>query len=185
MGIFSSWLGGKAQSNRATSDYGKQIFQSGMAQQDQAVGALQGDIGGYQNQIAAGGLTPSLRDSFNTARAGIMDQGQAQRNGLNSSLAQQNLQSGGVMSPQAIAEMKAMGNENIGQNEFSATNSINQNEAQMGYQATQSLMDRISSARTAVLGAANNRTQTGYGIQMGALQNMNDLRKAMLGMVSI
>lgn len=185
MGLFSSVLGNKkkGQSNAGVFDWGKQLYNSGAATSDAAVAGVNSDIADSKAMIAGGGLTPALRRSFDVARGNVLDRATAQRGGLQANLAQTNLASGGTLGPQAIAELQAGGNESIGANEFAATNDVNAQQADLGFQSTNSLLGRIADARKTVLGAGNFRQGLGAAATSGALSNMNDIRKSLLGIL--
>lgn len=181
MGLFGNWLGSSHTSNKTTYKAGQGILDAGTGIEDKAIAGINSDIGGYGDLIKGGGLTPALGAQFNVARARVLDRGTSERLGLRTNLAQRSLETPGGLSPQAAAELEAGGNENIGANEFGATQDVNASEAMTGFNATNALMDKIAAARKAVLGAGSERMNLGAGLMSSSLANMNALRQALIG----
>jgi len=116
----------------------------------------------YQANIANGGLTPALRRQFEVARGQLQDNYTRAGRSLSAALAARRAQSGGALTPGAVAEMEKEAGAQRDEQLFDSTNNLNMGEANLGYQATRDFYSGIEKIRSEI-------TQTGLTQQQQAL----------------
>jgi len=145
---------------------------------DEGIGGLRTLDKQYQDLLAKGGLTPELKRQFDVARGYLSDQYTRSGRALGAALAQRRAQSGGALTPGAVAEMEKQGGATRDEQYSDASNELNISEAQMGYESTKDLYTRIENIRGTITSTGLTREQQGLLAQLHAASLMLDRRKA-------
>jgi hypothetical protein len=176
--------GNIAKDIRAYGERGYRDANAGQIIADEGLGGIRRLDADYTNRLNSGRVLPnSIYKAYSTLRGRVKDTGVAQNTALNADLAQRNAESGGRMSPEALAEMRMQGQEAINQSEFAANVDIGVQESRDELAETNKLMDRIEAARGAILNAGQFRQQLGQQAQIAAMLARLDRHKAIAGTI--
>jgi len=140
----------------------KDMQAGGVAQTDEGLNTLRGLDGNFRSYIAAGGLTPELGRQFNVAQGQLGDQYARSARSLRAALEQRRLQSGGQLTPQAVAEMEKEGQQTADEQYFGATNDLATQKATLSFEATRDWYSRLQ-------GIAETMRTTGLSREQAAL----------------
>ena len=181
-------IGGGIEKLFTGSDYGrtlKDIYNSGgttgasgTALTDEGIGNLRSLSGDYKDYIAAGGLTPALRRSFDVAKGGLADQYARSGRSLSAALQARRAQSGGALTPAAIAEMESEGATKANEDYFSASNDLNAQQANLSYSATKDWYSQLQDIQNTITTTGLTREQQGLLARLQAAQLMYQRNKA-------
>jgi hypothetical protein len=110
----------------------------------------------------AGGLTPDLQKQFDVASGRISDQYARSGRSLSAALANRRAQSGGALTPAAIAEMQSEGQTQANEDYFDASNSLAAQKANLSYTATRDWYSQLQNIQETI-------TQTGLTREQQAM----------------
>jgi hypothetical protein len=152
----------------------------GAGQTDEGLNDLRGLQGTFQGYINNGGLTPDLQRQFDVAQGQLSDQYTRSGRSLNAALAQRRLQSGGQLTPEAIAEMEKEGQSSADEQYFGASNNLALQKADMSFQATKDWYGRIQSIADTIRSTGLTREQAALAarLQMAGLAQNRRLETA-------
>lgn len=149
---------------------GEQSYGAGEDLSAEALAGFQSLDNSYSDRLRSGKvLDPSVVKAYSLLRGGVRDQGAGQRTIARSSVAQQAAASGGRLSPEQQASLLALGDENVGQQEFQSLNDIGVQESRDTMTAVTDLNDRIERARGVRLQAGQFKQQLGQSAQEAAI----------------
>ena len=157
---------------------GQDTSASGTALTDEGLGGLRDLDKKYQGLIASGGLTPELKRQFDVARGYLSDQYTRSSRSLSAALASRRAQTGGALTPGAVAEMEKQSGATRDEQYFGASNDLAGKQATMGYESTKDLYSRIENIRGTITQTGLTREQQGLLARLHAAGLMLDRRKA-------
>lgn len=110
---------------------------------DEGLGDLRRISGDYRDLIRKGGLTEAVNREYDVQQGRISDDVIRAGRSFRASLAHQAAQSGGYLSPAAMAELAKENEANVNQQAFESRNSLAFEKAKVSQQATSELQQRI------------------------------------------
>lgn len=183
-------LGGKA------SDVGPDLLRlgsTGTNEFNSGTGVLNEGLGDLRSQQQA--YTDALKNPLGTgpnsasaifarARGGLSDQATRATNTLGVRLQQQARQSGGMLSPEAQAELAAQNERETNQNLFEGNVAISNAEASATLTETSKLFDRLDNISKTILGVGENQQTQGLQALIAALGLRLDRNKAIASTIA-
>lgn len=155
---------------------GRGTSTTGTALTGEAIDSIRNLDSSYSAKLASGKVLPqSVYGAYNSLRGGIKDTAARDTTALSAGIGQKNAQIGGRLSPEQMAELQKEGEQGINDQEFSALRGVGQAQAEAELTQTNALMDRIESARNAILNAGQFQQQLGQHAQIQAM--MAQLRR--------
>lgn len=169
--FFERFAGEKNLNKNMKAVYSRGIgaWDQGAALQNEGLKGLRSLDADFMRQIAQGGTTDALRRSFAMQRGAIEDTGTRALGSLSDQIGQQRMRSGGNLSPEAAAELVTQGQAAIEDSKFGAVRDQNIAEAQISYEATRELQDRIMRIRESILGTGNAERDRGLDAMLQSL----------------
>lgn len=159
--------------------YGQRTRDAGTGIADEGLAGIRDLDRQYTDRLNSGQVLPaSVYNAYKALRGQIGDTTARDTMSLTQSLAQRNAQSGGRMSPEALAELQKEGEQSINDSEFTALQGVGVDQAHTELAETNKLNDRIEAARSAILGAGEFRQQLGQQALLASLLAQLDKRKA-------
>jgi hypothetical protein len=163
---------------------GRDTFAFGRGLTDEALRQLNSLDEDFSSQIEKGGLPDYVLRDFEVAQGRLSDDYSRSGKAFTASLQQQAKQSGGRLSPEAIAAMMKENESDLGESFFNARNDLSSKQAGMRLQHTDYLFDQIRQIREKKLGTAQAELDRGQAAQIASILARLDRNKAIASTIT-
>jgi hypothetical protein len=131
--------------------YGQDTIAAGRKLTDEGLFGLRGDLKLFDDRLR-NPLGDETKSIFNRARGQVSDDSVRRQRGFTASLAERARQSGGTLSPAAIAELEQQTQRDLSETEFQSQFAIDSQQAALTLTETNKLFDRRADIRRTMLG---------------------------------
>jgi hypothetical protein len=160
--------GGMVEAWRGLGDQGRDAYNAGQTLTDEGLGNMRGLNNEYRDRLKDP-LGAAGRGIFTRARGKLNDDSVRGQRSFSARITQRAAQSGGTMSPEAIAELEAQNARDINEAKFTAGNEITQSEAGLTLQETGRLFDRMEGINRMIAGIGQDERSRGLQTILNAL----------------
>jgi hypothetical protein len=159
---------------------GQGTFDAGNALIDSEVNTLQGYRGDYANRLKnpLGEGPNSATGIFTRARGALSDTATQRTGAFGARLTQLARQTGGNLSPAAIAQLQEQNSREVNQELFTGNTAISDAQASLTLSETSKLFDRMESISKTILGVGENKRNLGLSALIQSILGRADLKNA-------